>query len=486
VISHPTFNVVRNDGGAFGQRAATEKPPVFGFAIIGGSVNGASVRDIRLANELADRGYGVHVWWVLDRPQAAVLRPSIEEHWLYHGLRHMGGHASNVRDRLGRAIGHFASDKRRSHFIQKRPHVIARMWEGQVRTVCAGVERDKALVRRFGAELAEAEVTHLLPALEVFCPWAAAARDLAGGRFRFAMTFQGYEVYSRYARAIGLEKQFYNRIAEMVAAADWPAIAVSDDYAERIVEDIGVARKSLVSIPPGVPLEAPLDADDAWRRLGPHLRQKLGRAPLVTFVGRQDTEKGIDLLLYAANILRRRGIDLEIAICGATAFGKQYSRVCRQIAEELRLNVRWFEYVTDEMRSALFAVSRCVVYPSIHREPFGMAPVEAMSQRAPVIVPDWGGVASVISAGGREGGLHFPAWDSGALAEQIERLIRDDELHGRLSAAGPHVAEYFSTPRMADRVLDHLDLGHLKVQRIRSSSGAGRAAMDRPSLRRAA
>lgn len=440
-------------GGSAGQ---AERPATFGFIILGGAVNGASVRDIRLANELSDRGFPVHVWWALDRPHESVLRPVIEQHWLFHGLRYMGGGPRWAREAIGRTVTSLASDKRRSHFIQMRPGVIARMWEGQLRFICDGVEHDKTLVQRFAAELARAEVTHLLPALEVFCPWAVAARKALNLKLRFAVTFQGYEVYCRYARAIGLEQEFYDRIAATVRESDWPAIAVSDDYAARIVEDVGIPRKMLTAIPPGVPVETPMDREHAWDLLGPHLRKRFSEAPLVTFVGRQDVEKGIDLLLYAASILRRRGVSLSLAVCGATAFGKQYSRVCRQIAEELRLNVRWFEYVPDQMRSALFAVSHCVVYPSIHREPFGMAPVEAMSQGAPVLVPDWGGVASVVRADKAEGGLLFRAWDSGSLADQMERLIQDAALHRRLSAGAPKVAEHFSTPRMADRVLAHL------------------------------
>ena len=90
---------------------------------------------------------------------------------------------------------------------------------------------------------------------------------------------------------------------------------------------------------------------------------------------------------------------MQIYVCGPTAFGSTYSKVCRQIAEELRMPVEWCKFVPDELRSALFAASRCVVYPSIHREPFGMVPVEAMAQGTPAIVPDTGGVAGVIRAG---------------------------------------------------------------------------------------
>jgi glycosyltransferase involved in cell wall biosynthesis len=186
----------------------------------------------------------------------------------------------------------------------------------------------------------------------------------------------------------------------------------------------------------------------------------------VTFLGRRDTEKGIDLLLYAATILRKRGVDLQLAVVGPTLFGDHYSQVCQQLAEDLRcpvmwsnkVPVMWSNKVVDELRSALFAHSRCIVYPSIHREPFGMVAVEALAHRTPAVVPDHGGIAAAIEADGEVGGLRFRSWDSGHLAEQIERLLTDDDLHRQLVEAGPRIAEYYSVRNLADRVLAHLGL----------------------------
>ncbi|MHC4414915.1 MAG: glycosyltransferase, partial [Planctomycetota bacterium] len=139
---------------------------------------------------------------------------------------------------------------------------------------------------------------------------------------------------------------------------------------------------------------------------------------------------------YAVSILRSRGVKLQLAICGPTLFGDHYSRVCRQLAEDLRCPVMWSSQISDELRSAFFAASRCIVYPSIHREPFGMVAVEALAHHTPAVVPDEGGIASAIEADGACGGLRFRSRDSGHLAEQIERLLTDDELHRRLAEAG--------------------------------------------------
>jgi glycosyltransferase involved in cell wall biosynthesis len=265
-------------------------------------------------------------------------------------------------------------------------------------------------------------------------------------------------VYGNYARQIGLEQEFYSCISDWVAQSDWPAIAVSPDYAERIVEDVGLSRDRLVAIPPGVPIPEPMDRQVALETVRKKFATFDPDVPLVTFLGRRDTEKGIDLLLYATKILRHNGHKLQVIVCGPTAFGSQYEQACRQIAEELRTEITFKRWVKDEVRTGLFTLSRFVVYPSIHREPFGMVPVEAMSHGTPAIVPNYGGVATAISANGEAGGLHFNAFDSGHLAQQMARLLVDDQLRARLSEAGPRVAEYYSVSNLADRVLEHVEV----------------------------
>src|SRR5262249_6212213 len=157
----------------------------------------------------------------------------------------------------------------------------------------------------------------------------------------------------------------------------------------------------------GVPVGEPLDAIRAAKLVREKFPEYRPELPLVSFVGRRDSEKGLDLLLYAARILQSRGVPLQLAICGPTAFGNQYVEACRQIAWNLRVPVLWSDYVGDDLRSALFRMSRMVVYPSIHEEPFGMVPVEAMAQGTPAVVPDSGGVAGLICAAGHQGGLRF-------------------------------------------------------------------------------
>ena len=436
----------------------TETEPVFGFLLLGGPLSGALVRDIRLANELADRGYTVHVWWVVDRRRSSPLSAKIRQHWLFHGFRYSSSpRGSRIADAFGRLLTRFLHEKNRLRWLQKRHYVLDRVMKGIVRRVCDSVDGDRRLIRGFARSVAEARITHMLPMLSILCPWAIAVRRHVPG-LKYLVTFQGYELYVKYAKGIDRERELDARLVGVVEESDWPAIAVSEDYLKRVVEDIGVPESSLRAIPPGIPADFTRDREAAVEVLVSRFRGFRRDVPLITYLGRRDTEKGIDLLLYAASILRRRGLDFQLAICGPTLFGDHYGDICRQLAIDLRCDVLWRDMVSDEIRSALFTASRCIVYPSVHREPFGMVAVEAQAHGTPAIVPDYGGIASAIEANGSVGGLLFRAWDSADLAAQIQRVLTDDKLHSRLSEAGPLVARYFSVGNLADRVLAHMGL----------------------------
>ncbi|WP_010584779.1 glycosyltransferase family 4 protein [Schlesneria paludicola] len=443
--------------------------PVFGFILVGGTLVGAQVRDIRLANELARRGYQVHVWWAFDRPSVSPLDPRITQRWLFGWSRYAPWGTPAVADTLSRSMYHVSSERFRALIAQTVPGFIGRQVRFVLKAVCRGVEHDRHLIERFARELVQTKVTHLLPNIEILACFARAARNLIPSRPRYLVTFQGYEVYGNYARDAGIEQPFYDRLAEVTRDSDWPAVVVSDAYASRIEREIGLDARQLATIPPGVPVGDVVDRDAAQKMVASHFPSYRPDVPLVTYLGRQDSEKGLDLLMYAVRMLKHRGVNLQFAICGPTAFGGTYSVACRQIAEHLRLNVLSAGFVSNELRSALFRTSRAVVYPSIHEEPFGMVPVEAMAQGTPVLVPDVGGIAGVVAAAGAEGGLRFGCWDSGSLANRLEQLLNDNACHARLSRGALHVAEHFSVSKLGERVLSHLDLPAFSSERSPNS-----------------
>ncbi|HEX4055546.1 MAG TPA: glycosyltransferase family 4 protein [Tepidisphaeraceae bacterium] len=429
--------------------------PVFGFlAFTSGSYEGAIIRDMRLANSLHRRGFKVFVYWVMET-NSALVDPGITQRCFLRGGRYLLGKPSAVMEKLARATDVF-SRNRRLRFLQQHPAVLASLLENFVASMCDAAP-DPGAVIRLEKLMAGDGVTHLLPTFVMACPIALAAKQRGGHPFEYLATFQGEEIFANYAQKRNRLADYYAMLRRCTTGSPWPAVAVSDDYAVRLGEEIGIDPARMRTIYPGIELPAQT-AKPAFSVLTEKLPTLNPKIPMMTYLGRQDSEKGTDLLLYAARMLRSRGVEFQLVICGGSSFGWKYQEICRSIADHLRLEIFWKRRVTDEFRAALYAYSRCVVYPSIHREPFGMVAAEAMSHGTPVIVPDHGGVAEVIGKGDCAGGLTFRVWDSGDLADQMERMVKDDGLHARLAENTRRVAAKFDVEVMTDRVLEHVGI----------------------------
>jgi glycosyltransferase involved in cell wall biosynthesis len=384
-----------------------------------------------------------------------LVDPEIPQYTLGRSIRYWAGRPSDILDKLGAALNLF-SPARRRRFIQQHPGLVARLLRNFTTSMADGAD-DPKLVRRLESFMIRDGVTHLLPTFTMTCPIAMAVKQRGRHPFEFVATFQGEEIFANYAKDAGRLEDYCAQLRRCVAGSPWPAVAVSNDYAIRLREEIGLDSNRLVTIYPGIELpgEQGKPPFDVLVKKFPGLDPVV---PIVSFFGRQDTEKGLDLLLYAVRILREQKIDLQLLICGGSSFGWSYQEICRQIADHLRLKIFWKRRVSDEIRTAVYAYSRCVVYPSIHREPFGMVAAETMSHGTPVIVPDLGGITESIQSDGKFGGLTFKVWNTQDLAEQLRRLLTDAALYAVLAGNTRGIARNFSVEVMTDRVLGHLGL----------------------------
>lgn len=430
--------------------------PSFAFVTMGsGDFLGATVRDLALANALHRRGYKVAVYWMMETNEE-MADQGIVQRVLCHGTRYHFSRPSWLLDEvLGRLL--FLLPKAfRVRIVQGRSGYVDRLLGNLVVALFGSAEGDAALGRKLAGFLARDGITHLMMSYASIGPLAMTARRLLGN-FDYLLTFQGDEQFAAHARQRGLMDRYRTKLGQVLGESPWPAIAVSADYIDRLVDELGVPRDKVDVVYNGVeqPAHGALPSfarvQNVFPGLSPHF-------PIVVYLGRQDVEKGIDLLLYAARQLVDRKVQLQLVVCGSTAKGTAYRKVLVDLAEHLNLKVFHAGSVPNDVRDALFAHSHCVVYPSVNREPFGLVVAEAMSHGTPVLVPDYGGIGEVIRQGGKVGGLTFRAWDSGDLAAQLERLLVDRSLHRRLAASTRDIAARFSLEHMTNDVLAHIGL----------------------------
>jgi glycosyltransferase involved in cell wall biosynthesis len=434
--------------------------PVFAFlAFTSGSYEGAIIRDMRLANELHRRGFKVHVYWLMEK-NPELVDAGIPQSILARGTRFQFRRPSRLMDAIG-GLSAIVPPSRRRLFMAHHPEYVAKLMGHLMHIICDGGSSDPKLLQRLEGFLIRDGVTHLLPTFAWTCPLAQRVKERAIAKFDYLATFQGEEIFAHFAMRIGRLEDYHRVLRETVDGSPWPAVGVSRDYILRLAEEMGIDAAKLKTIYPGIELpneEVQASGEEdfaALKEIFPSLRADI---PLVTYLGRQDPEKGIDLLLYAARMLADRKVPLQLVCVGGSSFGLQYRKSMEAIAEHLRLTVFWKGRVSDVLRSVLFRRSRCIVYPSIHREPFGMVAAEAMSFGTPVLVPNLGGITEVISMDDRRGGWSFEAWNTVDLAAQLQKLLTDDALRAELAQNARPIAEQFSVANMTDNVLAHMGL----------------------------
>lgn len=207
---------------------------------------------------------------------------------------------------------------------------------------------------------------------------------------------------------------------------------------EITIEHERCAPEHIVTIPNGVALPsiggaAPAPAQSADPR---------GNGPLVGMVGRLSWKKGYEFALAAAVTLKERIPGVRFDIVGD---GEQ-RRELEESAQRLGLadTVRFLGQRRDVPE--LMRTFDCYVLSSVI-EGMPNALLEAMALGRPVVTTSAGGSAEVVCDG--ESGLVVPPGNPDALANAVERVLRDADFARRIAANGERrVRENFSLDAM--------------------------------------
>lgn len=121
---------------------------------------------------------------------------------------------------------------------------------------------------------------------------------------------------------------------------------------------------------------------------------------IFTFVGRLISDKGIDKLIEALQLLKDNK-RIECIIVGNNFFGTikedKYTRKLKKIAKGLENRIHFTGYVDNKKINEIYSISDCVVIPAQYEEVFGVVALEAMTMGIPVIASNSGGLPEVLS-----------------------------------------------------------------------------------------
>jgi phosphatidylinositol alpha-mannosyltransferase len=173
-----------------------------------------------------------------------------------------------------------------------------------------------------------------------------------------------------------------------------------------------------------------------------------GREHTVTFAGRHEARKGLQVLLRAwPRIRERTGARLQLVGADPLAVRLLLSRL--QVRED-GIDVRGF-LSQDELTDALRA-TKALIAPSLGGESFGMVLTRAFACAVPVVASDIPGYRDVVTPGTS---VSVPPGDPDALVEAVAALLDDEPRRVAMGAAARALAaERYSWSDIARRLED--------------------------------
>jgi len=183
------------------------------------------------------------------------------------------------------------------------------------------------------------------------------------------------------------------------------------------------------------------------------MRERTGApddAVLLLYAGRLSPEKNIELLPEILRSLSKSGFgEYRLLIAGAGPKAEWLAEECEKAAPGKAVQLGHLE--KNELAD-LYANADIFIHPN-PREPFGIAPLEAMASGAPVVAPRGGGILSY--ANDENAWLVEPTGD--AFAAAIREIITDAELRERKTSAAMKAVEANTREASTDRLFAAYD-----------------------------
>ncbi|SFK92167.1 glycosyltransferase family 4 protein [Geodermatophilus ruber] len=174
--------------------------------------------------------------------------------------------------------------------------------------------------------------------------------------------------------------------------------------------------------------------------------------PRAVYVGTLSRRKGMHDLVAALELLRDRGVALDLDVVGGGhEVGEEEADELRNRIHRSGLPVRLLGSLPPEEVTRALRGAQLFVLPS-HWEGQPIAILEAMASGLPVVVTAVGANGDVVRDG--VDGRVVPSHDPAALADALESLVRDPALRARMGADARSRAEKgYDRPVLAGRML---------------------------------
>ncbi len=170
-----------------------------------------------------------------------------------------------------------------------------------------------------------------------------------------------------------------------------------------------------------------VEQEGAQPRAGDRIERK---DKIVLFLGRITMQKGPEYFISAAKRVLEKVEDVKFVVAGS---GDMAVKMIEQAAAMgIGHKVLFTGFLRGRDVDTVFRMADCYVMPSVS-EPFGIAPLEAMSHDVPVIISKQSGVSEVLTHA-----LKVDFWDTDEMANKIVAVLKHPPLSQTLRQQGEY------------------------------------------------
>ena len=167
---------------------------------------------------------------------------------------------------------------------------------------------------------------------------------------------------------------------------------------------------------------------------------------IVLFLGRITMQKGPEYFIRAAHRVLEKVENVKFVVAGSGDMALRMIEHAAELGIGHKVLFTGFLRGTDVER--VFRMADCFVMPSVS-EPFGIAPLEAMSHDTPVIISKQSGVAEVLTHA-----LKVDFWDIDEMANKIVAVLRYPPLSRTLKQHGTFELKQLTWDRAARKTVE--------------------------------